>query len=69
MVFLELQSLKNLNGKPSDETLGHSLEVVVFDEFVKVNTQALEGNHQVFSEQKVVFHANDIVLVVLIVII
>lgn len=66
VIFLELQRLENLDSKPPDQALRHALKVVVFDELVQVDAQAFKGYHQVLSEQDIVFHSDDIVLVVLV---
>ena len=42
MVFLIFESLEYLYGKPPDETLRDSLEVVILNEFVEIDTQALK---------------------------
>lgn len=63
MLSLEGQRLQNLNRKPPDQILGQAFEIVLLEEVVQVQTEKLEDDYQVRSEQEVVPHPHDIVLV------
>jgi hypothetical protein len=67
MVPLEFEGLKDLDGKSTDQTLRYSLKVIVFDEFVEVDTEALKGYQEMFAENHEVLDADNIVLVVFVV--
>ena len=69
VVLLILQGLQDLNSKPSDQALWYSLEVVVLDEFIEIDAQALKGDDQVFPEEEVVFDSNDVILIIFVVMI
>ena len=49
MISLEFEGLKDLDGKSTDQTLGDSLKVIVFDEFVEVDTEAFEGYQEMLQ--------------------
>jgi len=65
-VFLSeiFKGLKNLDGKPSDETQRNSLEIVVLDEFVQVDGKKLERDDKMLSKHAVVFYPDDVVRVI-----
>ena len=67
MIPLELESLQDLYGKSTDQTLRYSLEVIVFDEFVEVDAKAFEGYQEMLAENHEVLHTDNIVLVVFVV--
>ena len=54
VVTLELESLQDLDGEPSDQPRGDPLEVVLFDELVKIHAQDLERKKQMLPEDGVV---------------
>lgn len=43
LVALELERLKYLDGKSTDQPSGHSLKVVLLDEFIKIHAEQFEG--------------------------
>lgn len=67
MISLEFEGLKDLDGKSTDQTLGDSLKVIVFDEFVEVDTEAFEGYQEMLAENHEVLDADDVILVVFVV--
>lgn len=66
MLLLKLESLQYLNSKPPNQRLRYALEVVVLDELIQVDAQALKCNHQVFPEQDKALYSNNVVLVILV---
>jgi hypothetical protein len=66
MVTLKLESLQDLDGEPSNQPCGNTLEVVLFDELVQVHAQDLKGEKQMLPEDGVVQHPDDIVLIILV---
>lgn len=69
VILLILQGLQDLNSKPPDQALWNSLEVVVLDEFIEIDAQALKGDGQVLPEEEVVFDSNDVILIIFVVMI
>lgn len=55
-----LKSLEHLDGEPSDQAEGNSLEIIVLDEFVKVNGEELKGDHQMFPKDNIILDSNDV---------
>jgi hypothetical protein len=55
-----LKSLEHLDGKPSDQAEGNSLEIIVLDEFVKINGEEFKGDHQMFPKDNIILDPNNI---------
>ena len=64
LIAEEFERLKNLNRESTDQGQRHALEIVVLDEFVKVDREEFERDDQVITEHAVVLYLNDVVLVV-----
>jgi len=60
--FALLECLQDLDCEPSNQAQREPLEVVVFNEFVQVDTQQFEGHADVFAEQKGVAYAHNVVV-------
>ena len=43
MVTLKLQCLQDLDGKPTNQASGNTLEIILLDKLVQVHTEYLEG--------------------------
>ena len=67
VIFLIFQGLQYLNCKSPDQTLRTSLVIVVFNKLVKIDTQAFERKQKMLSEDTIIFYADNVVLVILVV--
>mmetsp|Transcript_24009 Transcript_24009/g.42929 ORF Transcript_24009/g.42929 Transcript_24009/m.42929 type:complete len:303 (-) Transcript_24009:952-1860(-) len=56
----ETQRRQELNGETADEPQRDSLEVVVLDEFVKVDAEQFEGDTKVIPKVEVIHHVHDV---------
>lgn len=50
------QGLQNLDGKSSDKTERNTLEIVAFDEFIKIDTEKFKRNQEMTSEFTMIFY-------------
>ena len=64
LLFEVLQRLQNLNCKPPNERQGHAHEVVILDELEQVDWEQFERNDQVLPKKQMVFKANNVVLII-----
>ena len=62
MLSHKQQRLQHLTGKATDERGGETVEVVRFDQLIKVDAQQLHRNTQVTTEVEVFSHLDDMVL-------
>lgn len=69
MVFLIFERLQHLDSKPPYKALRDSLEVVILNEFIKIDAQALKRNQEMLSEDAVVFDSDDVILVVFVMVV
>ena len=53
-----------MDSESPNQALAHTLKVVVLNEFVKVNTEALKRDKEMLSKDTVVFYSDDIVLII-----
>jgi hypothetical protein len=63
-----MQRHEQLNREPPDQADRDTLEVVALDELVQVHAQHLERQYQMFTEHELLFDADDIFLVVRVVV-
>ena len=61
--------MQHLDSKPPYEALRDSLEVVILNEFIKIDAQALKRNQEMLSEDAVVFDSDDVILVVFVMVV
>ena len=59
-----VQSIKNLDGKTSDQTERETLEVTCFQEIIKVDRQQFECNTQMVPKLDHFLHSYDVVLII-----
>ena len=69
VVVLVLQGLQYLYRKPPYKILRHTHKIIVLNEVVQIDREQLEGDDEVLAEQDEVLDADDVVLVVLVVLI
>ena len=69
MIFLIFERLQHLDSKPPYKALRDSLEVVILNEFIKIDAQALKRNQEMLSEYAVVFDSDDVILVVFVMVV
>lgn len=67
VILLIFESLKYLDWEAANQVLWDTLEIVVSDELIEVDRKKLESNYQVLTKNLVVFHPDDVILVMLIV--
>ena len=59
----KVQGYQNLDGESFDQVEGKTLEVVHLDEFVQIDREHLECDHEVLAEDELVNAANDVFLI------
>lgn len=66
VVTLKFKCLENLYCKSADQSSWDTLEVILFDEFIKIHTKQFKWEQQVLSEYSVVVNSYNIVLIILV---
>lgn len=64
MFSLIFKCLQNLNCKSSYKAQWNSIEVIVLDKLIEINTKQLKWDDQMFPEYAVVFDPYDIVYII-----